>query len=57
MNGELVGQMRAYKMDQEERSRVDGTGLILSRTAAVITIVDSELPAQVKAENSDKQAV
>ena len=56
MNDGMVGQMRACKIDQEERSRLGGTGLILSWTAAMITTVNSELLAQVETENSDEQA-
>lgn len=48
--------MRACKIDQEERSGLGGTGLILSQTVAMMTTINSELLAQVKLENSDEQA-
>ena len=50
----MVGQMRACKIDQEERSGLGGTGLILSQTVAMMTTINSELLAQVKLENSDE---
>lgn len=49
MNDEMVGQMRTCKIDQEERSRLGGTGLIFIIDCSNDKLtVNSELLAQIK---------